>query len=234
MQSDGDLERGLDQGQRTLKETSPDEATPDHPPPKPSSRTIPDEDWIQKLDKAHDIETHQLRKGSREWEEVPPTLVADPFQVPAEVSVRFYLVQGLAKETLDYFSPIGLDFFYGHYSNTLPYGRPISAKTCFWAKWRRRVTQTRLQWEIEDKIAKGRPYNLDQIVDPKDLGLDHVRFEREQQVHRPLSSLEPSAKPKESMQLAIAECVSGYFHEMDGGALIGMLIMTPWVTRPSY
>ena len=224
---DGDLERGSDQVEGTLNGASTNEATSNHLPPKPPLTTIPDEDWIQKLDKTHDIEIRQLRKGSSEWEDVPSKAVAEPFQVPVEVCVRLFLIQGLAKETLEYFSPIGLDFFYGHYSNTLPYGRPMSAKNCFWAKWRRRVVQTRSQWQIEDKIAKGRPYSLDQIVDPKDLGLDHVRFEREQQVHRPLSSLEPSAKPKETMQLTIAECVSGYFHEMDGGGLIGMLTMTP-------
>ena len=151
--------------------------------------------------------------------------VEDPSALPESVAVRLFLVEGLAFDTLQYFSNVDRNFFRCHYLNVLPYNRSGLGSNYFFGKWSRRVYQSRQQWDIEDRISKGRPWSLNIITDPKDIGLDHDRYDRPSGIQRPCSSLESCRTDKQYVRQAIGECISCFYISVDDG-LIGNIIPT--------
>ena len=167
------------------------------------------------------IEVLQIRSESLQWEATPIAEIGNPSILPESTPIRLFLVEGLAKEIISYFSDFDEDFFRLHHQNVLPYNRAKSDKNCFFAKWSRRVHQDPDAWHIEQKIAQGRPYDLDLVTDPDDIRLDHWRFERVSSVQRPCSYLEADlTATKGLMRQAVQDCISICYKRVDNG-LIG-------------
>jgi hypothetical protein len=222
MQPSEDLERGS--GGQSAAPAELDKMT--EPLDTDASGLSPSEHWTSHLDEGYNVEVLEFRLGSQQWEAAPFTEIEDPLLLPESVQIRLYLVEGLTQETVSYFSGISKDFFHNHYLNVLPYDRLVFGSECFFGKWPRRVFQNRDQWDIEDRIAKGRPYNLDMIVDPKDIRIDHDRYERPPGIRRPYSSLEATPNlDKEYRRQALEDCISIFYKKVDNG-LIGELPLT--------
>ena len=125
--------------------------------------------------KSHDVQVLEFRSGSNQWETVQVTEIEDTSTLPESVLIRLYLIEGLAQKTISFFSGFDKDFFRYRRLNVLPYDRAGFGNDYFFGKWSRRAYQNDEQWDIEKRISKGRPYNLDLITDPKDVGLNHKR-----------------------------------------------------------
>lgn len=193
-------------------------------PSDPEESSLPEvDDWTGRLDANYTIEVLEYRSGSSEWQTVPIADIDDPSLLPDSVLIRLFLVEGLAKETITYFSGISKDFFRFHSRNVLPYDRLGFDSDLFFGKWSRRAVQNHEQWHIEDCIAKGRPFNLDMITDPRKVGLNHDRYERANGIHRPYSSLEANAySGKQYARQAVEECISTSYTKVRNG-FIGTL-----------
>lgn len=210
MKSAEDLEKGP--SQRFSEETSD---------------VAPPEDWTNHLDKEFNVEVLEFRAGSSEWETASSIELEAPSALPESVLIRLYLVEGLAPRTPSYFSTITQDLFRHHHLDVLPYDLSGISDDCFFAKWSRRVYQNHTQWEIEDRMSKGRPYNLNSITDPRDVSIEHDRYERAQGIYRPYSSLETDGELEERIYIsqAVKECVSTYYRRI-GNTLTGALLLT--------
>ena len=207
-----DLEKGSTEDNATLEE------------PKTAENIISD-DWKNSLDESHDIQVLQFSSGSDRWEVVQATELEDTSTLPDAVLIRLYLVEGLAQKTISYFKDIvEEEFFRNHRLNVLPYDRAGFRKDYFFGKWSRRAYQNHEQWDIEKRIAIGRPYSLDLITDPKDVGLNHERYERAISTYRPYSCLEADSntgKRKPFMRQAVEDCISTCYKRLDDKKLIG-------------
>lgn len=218
MSANGDLERGPEQiDESSSRQTS----KPDDPRMAnraPSGAAL-DDGWIHVLQESHDIEVRQITKGDTTWTKVPVEKISDPSQLPTDVHTRLFLVEGLARKTIEYFSSISLDFFHGHFRNTLPYDRHEPNENYFFAKWHRRVDQTLRLWEILNKILQGRPYDLDILVDPERLGMNHLRYGVDRRMFRPRSSLDIAGRLSNYVRSAIEDCISVHHQYVDHGAI---------------
>lgn len=186
-----------------------------------TSRSSVSDDWTTSLDESHDVQVLEFRSGSNQWETVQVTEIEDTSTLPESVLIRLYLIEGLAQKTISFFSGFNKDFFCYHRLNVLPYDRAGFGNDYFFGKWSRRAYQNHEQWDIEKRISKGRPYNLDLITDPKDVGLNHKRYERATSAYRPYSSLEADSNTdKRLMRQAVEDCISSCYKRVDG-RLIG-------------
>lgn len=224
MQPSEDLERG---SRRQSAEVRKPDTTLQGSDTDASGSSAPD-DWTSHLKGGDNINVLEFRSGSQQWEDIPITDIEDPWLLSESVLIRLYLVEGLTQKTITYFSGnnergISEDFFRCHYLNVLPYDRLGFNSDFFFGKWSRRVYQNHHQWQIENRIAKGRPYNLDLVTDPRDVRLDHDRYERAMCIDRPYGSLEgnPSLDKKYRRQ-AIQECISTCYKRVNN-SLIGEL-----------
>ena len=220
VESDLDVEKG---SRRDSRASSQSDATNQPSIPQGSGLSSSD-DWTSRLDADYTIEILDFRRGSTEWQIVPSAEIDDPSLLPEPTLIRLFLVEGLAKETITYFSNIRKDFFFHHSRNVLPYECLGFDHNFFFGKWSRRAFQNPAQWQIEDRIAKGRPFNRDIITDPQNVGLDHDRYERANVIHRPYSSLEANANAPDMpyARQAVEECVSTSYTRV-GDGLIGTL-----------
>ena len=99
--------------------------------------------------------------------------------------------------------------FFRHHKSESVRMRPVdttSSKHCLSAKRSRLVNQSARHWKIESMISKGTPYNVDTFKDPKDLRLDHERYQRVPGVFRPYHPI--SEMPEENLQHAARESIS--------------------------
>lgn len=219
MQPSEDLEEGS--GGQSAAPAELDTTT--QPVDTDASGLSPSDDWTSHLDGGHSVEVLEFRLGSRQWEAVPITEITDPLLLVESVLIRLYLVEGLTQETISYFSGIDENFFRYHYLNVLPYDQLVFSRDYFFSKWPRRVYQNRHQWDIEDRIAKGRPYSSDTIIDPREIRLEHDRYERPLGIHRPHSSLEATPNlEKKYIRQALGDCISIFYKKVNNG-LIGEL-----------
>lgn len=173
------------------------------------------------------IEVLDFCSGSSQWTVVPSAKIENPSKLPESVLIRLFLLEGLTLENISYFNHISDEFFHYHSLNVLPYDLSGVGSNSFFAKWPRRVDQDQHQRDIEDRIAKGRPYSLDLGIDPKEIKVEHDRYEREPGIYRPYSSLEPNTQSKsntkrECISQAVMECISTNY-KRDGAGLIGEL-----------
>ncbi|KAK0511441.1 hypothetical protein JMJ35_006014 [Cladonia borealis] len=137
--------------------------------------------------------------------------------VPPSIQARILLLEGLSEEAIAACcSQLGVpdEFFTYHKSESVRM-RPVdtpSSKHCLSAKWSRLVNQSARHWRIESIISKGIPYNVHTFKDPKDLRLDHERYQRVPGVFRPYCPI--SQIPEEIMQHAARESISiSWLHE---------------------
>lgn len=172
-------------------------------------------DWTTHLDLRSDIEIVDIG-DSLQWTTPHYDGVRYVTRPPDSAKVRLYLIEGMTRMTR-FCCPIpNDDFFYRHYLNVLPHNQSESDDDCIFGKWSRCVYQDQSQRDIEDRIAKGRPYSLDLLVDPLGLGLEHDRYEMDKGIHRPLRSLEPTNTTEQAFtRTAMGECVSICYREVD-------------------
>ncbi|KAL8825399.1 MAG: hypothetical protein Q9191_004446 [Dirinaria sp. TL-2023a] len=222
--SDPDLESGSRRDNPAPSQSDGTRQAPNTEKSDPSDPSSND-DWTSHLDTDYTVEILEFRRGLSEWQVVPKEEIDDPSVLPESVLIRLFLVEGLAKETITYFSNIHEAFFLYHFRNVLPYERLGFDHNFFFGKWSRRALQNLDQWHIEDRIAKSRPFNLDMITDPQNVGVNHDRYERANGVHRPYSSLEANANimGDQHLRQAVEECVSTYYTKVQNG-LIGVLL----------
>ena len=182
----------------------------------------PGQDWRKQLDQYSSIRVLERKHGASDWRSFSNKDIRDPFLLPEDVQTRLFLVEGLTSEVVQYFYGIKRDFYRYHCSNVLPYHIWKLDRNSVFGKWSRRVYQTQDQWMIDSKIARGRPYSLDMIVDPKEVDLEHDRYEILQCVPRPCISAEAArARGKEFLRRqALGENISCFFHRTDQG-LVG-------------
>ncbi|KAL8794829.1 MAG: hypothetical protein Q9195_002657 [Heterodermia aff. obscurata] len=173
------------------------------------------------FDAQSNIEVLEIRSASSQWEAVPITDIPDPSSLPSSVSIRLFLVEGLTSETVSYFSCIGQDFFLYHRLNVLPYDLSGFSNDYFFGKWSHRVLQNRRQREIEERIMRNRPWNLDTPLDPEAVGLDHERYERAKGIVRPHNSLESGAEFNDGFaRVAVDDCISVCYRKVDAGLIV--------------
>jgi len=129
-------------------------------------------------------------------------------------NAEIYLSDSLNSESIDFLRKRGLDlppdFLRLHDHDTIAaWDVPPIATTALFAKWMAPETQLREQWDIEQRIARNTPYNVDTIRDPSHLRLNHTRYERDPPLparpYHPVTGLDLASK--EIMQ-ASTECVS--------------------------
>ena len=85
----------------------------------------------------------------------------------------------------------------------------------FFAKWHRYVRQKNRHWEIERRIAAGRPYNLDTVTDPINLRLDHEWYGRIPRVYRPYDPIRRTISG--DRESAALECISFFWKQVGDG-----------------
>ena len=216
MPSSDDVEAGSQEQAATSKEPS----APKHTETFDSTSSIIKE-LTDNLDAQSNIEVLDYRSASSQWEDVLSTEIPDPSLLPESVSIRLFLVEGLTSTTIDYFSNIDRNFFLYHRLNVLPYNLSGFSDDYFFGKWSHRVLQDRCQRDIEERIARNRPWSLDMILDPVAVGLDHDRYERAKGIVRPHNSLESGAEFNQGYaRVAVDDCISVCYQEFDRG-LIG-------------
>ena len=170
------------------------------------SESSPFEDWTDHLDGNSIVEVLELNSDSLQWETVPLLSVfGDPLSSPKTARARLYLAEGLTKGVISFFSHIDRDFFHCHYLNALPYGRSRLDNQHFYGKWSRQVRQTPQQWIAEDRINKGRPWDLNIPIDPREVRSDHVRYEMSRSIRRPHGSLEAHVNDNFQRRLHVLE-----------------------------
>ena len=164
------------------------------------------EDWTDHLDGNSNIDVLELSSDSLQWESLPLLSVfGDPLIPPKTAGARLYLVEGLTKGVISFFSHVDRDFFHCHCLNALPYGRSRLDSHHFYGKWSRRVRQTPQQWIAEDRINKGRPWDLNIPIDPREVRSDHVRYKMPRSIRRPHGSLEAHVNDDFRRRLHILE-----------------------------
>ena len=123
---------------------------------------------------------------------------------------NLFLLEGLSMETVEYFTNYSVSgglaedpqvpkldkaFFYHHFLDSLPDGAQKATSNSYFFKWCRRTLQKRRLWDIETRIAAGKPYDSETLRNPADIGLDHKEYERHPRICRPYDFLEPQLKP---------------------------------------
>lgn len=157
-------------------------------------------------------------RNTYEWiESRQSSDLTDILPVPPSIQARILLLEGLSEGAIAACcSQLGVpdEFFTYHNSDSVRM-RPVdttSIKHCLSAKWSRLVNQSARHWAIESMISKGTPYNINTFKDPKDLRLDHERYQRLPGVFRPYCPI--SQMPAEIMQHAARERISiSWLHE---------------------
>jgi hypothetical protein len=166
-----------------------------------------------------DIEVLEYSPTTSNWNTRSISDIVDPFTLSDNVQIRLFLVEGPTMNTEKYFARIPEAFFALHRSNVLPYGYRSLLQDCLFSKWYRYVEQTSEQWSIDRKITKGKPYDLDVVVDPDKIQLDHKRFQFLPSTPRDCISLESGIHPldKETITKAMRECISCYCYNNSDG-----------------
>ena len=157
-------------------------------------------------------------RNSYEWiESRQSSDLTNILSVPPNIQARILLLEGLSEGTIAACcSQLKLsDEFVTYHNSESVRMRPVdttSSDHCLSAKWSRLVNQSARHWKIESMISKGTPYNVDTFKDPKDLRLDHERYQRVPGVFRPYCPI--SQMPEGIMQHAARESISiSWAHE---------------------
>ena len=200
MASNGDLEKG--------------------PARLPSRGKKLDKDWKKHLDASSPVEVLNISSGVPVFKKLDLESNEDLFKPPESVDIRLFLIEGVTEKVLSKFSGFDNSFFENHIMNVLPFNWSGFGDNLFFGKWFRRVYQNHKQRFIEERLASGRPYNSDRLLDPRKLRLDHERYARVPCIPRPFSYLEPSFRGEDDSRVAIAECASACFRQV-GNATIG-------------
>ena len=159
--------------------------------------------------------------------------------VPSSVQARILLLEGLSEGAIAACrSQFGVPYEFFAYHKSESVRRQLAnntfSKHCLFAKWSRLVNQSARHWKIESMISKGTPYSVDTFKDPKDLRLDHERYQRVPGVFRPYYPI--SQMPDETLQHAARESISiSWVHEnpsslgkirYDSGTQFSLLILS--------
>ena len=220
-----DLERGPDaKSDRTATDVDVENLAPQPAPP----TYLPGLDWGKQLDHSSSIEILECRNGSSGWQSRSESETKDPFSLPPDVILRVFLVEGLTKDTMNYLPSDNKDFYRYHCSNALPYDRWKWDKNYFFGKWFRRVYQTDRLSNIDFNIDRQRPHNRDMAIDPKELELEHERYDRQKNVLRPVMPLEASRAWPSLQRKALGECVSCFYRREAHGLICKAFSMNMW------
>jgi hypothetical protein len=201
-------------------------------PPRPKKIAWDDASLLDE-DKKTNVKVFEYQDGSTEWEcsdfYFPTPDSAKALEVPPTLRTRLYLVEGLSPELMSqlFAIPLTIDksFFRYHTLNGLPYDpstTSLPSSSSFFAKWSRCVLQCPKHRAAEHKIAQGRPWDSNLFTDPRDIGLDHERFDKPRSIPRPCDPMEPNPGAEEGqyIRMSLGECVSYHFERV-GSADIG-------------
>jgi hypothetical protein len=176
--------------------------------------------WEDTLDETSNVLFLDYHRDSANWVKA----TAENMRIiPLSPSVlaRLYLMEGVSADLVLGSTAADKALFRCHVLNTLPYDRPYAGRY-FFAKWSRLVFQDPQTCAVERKMAEGRPYNPDIPTDPKEIGLDHDRYEKPSCIPRPCDPLGSNTgnrtgdRPK-----SLWECASFHFWQVDT-AVVGM------------
>lgn len=176
-------------------------------------------DWKSRLDEFHNTEILEYAYKNPSWRSVPVSEIDEPLTLPKNTQFRLFLVEGLTLDVIKYFSWIDEDFFRCHWSSNAASRHQRHQNSSFFTKGFRRVCETKEQLAICKKIAEERPWSLDTIVDPVQLGLEHNRYKRLAEIPRSCALLEANQNLVRPSRAALPDCISCSFYECDGGTI---------------
>ena len=165
---------------------------------------------IRSLDIWHNVQVFEL-DALGNWEMVPvqPRLPLKVKGMSELEKSRMYLVEGVSEQTLRDFPEIDGAFWSQHISNVLLHGQGHAGSQDLFAKWTRHVYQTTAQWNIDERIKRGTPWNLDMLTNPRDVGIEHTSYFPLASVPRPRDPLEASSNFHQSkLRKGLTTCVS--------------------------
>jgi len=160
---------------------------------------------------------HLVQLADYSWE-----TIHNPPSAPTSRGT-LYLSEALPESAAQQSAALGFhvpsSFFSAHQKSTVaewdvPF---LDPETNIFAKWTSPATQLGKQWDIEQRIAANRPYDVDTVQDPSELRLNHLRYERDPPLpvrpYHPISSFEDG---ENDMVHATTECVSLHWEYNEG------------------
>jgi len=162
----------------------------------------------------------ETKPGVYEWN-ANNSYYLDALEHPSTSKAQIFLLEGISPLVTDAFTSsrlqLPLDFFSSHEKNIVPNlgARFEGGDGTFFAKWHRYVRQKNRHWEIERRIAAGRPYNLDTVTDPINLRLDHEWYGRIPRVYRRYDPIRRTISGDRDS--AALECISFFWKQVGDG-----------------
>ncbi|KAF2453590.1 hypothetical protein BDY21DRAFT_424307 [Lineolata rhizophorae] len=188
--------------------------------------------WLGNVDQDHSVEVFERSDSDNAWKRVSSDgrLPMDPGACSDLGLSRIYLVEGVSIRTPLDFPAVSHRFWELHLQNILESDQAIPDSFHF--KSFRRVYQSKENYDIEEKLRRGKPYDLTITTDPRHVRLNHVRFERPYGPHRPYEPLETISMLEDDalIRRCLSESISCTFWRIGRSLskrVVGIIVFDP-------